>query len=167
MSDFTQSEIDYLIGCAKVVSEPPKREMKGAAGHLRNDAKLVASDGQTKGEFAVFMRRNEDFPENFSIGLIYRPLDGRQEITLLRCNGPHGDFNRSLDPNHPHCLFHIHHAEQSALDAGLAAESRAYTTSEYASYEEAMGFFLKTVNIAPNEASKHFSSMTQGSLFSE
>jgi len=30
---YTQQEIDDLIGCPKVVSEPPKREMKLDRGH--------------------------------------------------------------------------------------------------------------------------------------
>ena len=37
---YTQQEIDDLIGCPKVVSEPPKREMKLDRGHFRNDMRL-------------------------------------------------------------------------------------------------------------------------------
>ena len=63
---YTQQEIDDLIGCPKVVSEPPKREMRLDRGHFRNDMRLKSTDDKL--EFRVFMRRNEDLPENFSIG---------------------------------------------------------------------------------------------------
>ena len=46
--------------------------------------KLVAAD-PVAGEFQVFMRRSDEFPENFSIGLIYQPNDERGEIVLMRC----------------------------------------------------------------------------------
>lgn len=75
---YTQEEIDSLIACTKVVSEPPKREMKLDRGHFRNDMRLKSTDGNL--EFRVFMRRNEDLPENFSIGLAFVPKDGTGEI---------------------------------------------------------------------------------------
>ena len=51
---YTQQEIDDLIGCPKVVSEPPKREMKLDRGHFRNDMRLKSTDDKL--EFRVFMR---------------------------------------------------------------------------------------------------------------
>jgi hypothetical protein len=42
-------------------------------------------------EFRAFLRRSEDLPENFSIGLVFLPKDGTGEVPLLRCNG---DTNR-------------------------------------------------------------------------
>jgi len=83
---FSQDELDGLISCPKEVSDPPKREMRLERAHWRNDAKLIASNG-LQGDFVMFMRKNEDFPENFSIGLIYNPHDGQGEIPLFRCNG--------------------------------------------------------------------------------
>ena len=68
--------------------------------------RLKSADGEL--EFRAFMRRSEDLPENFSIGLVFLPQDGTGEVTLLRCNGPHGAFNDSFDPAHPHSDFHVH-----------------------------------------------------------
>ena len=68
----TQKEIDDLIACPKVISDAPKRDMKRDRGHLRNDMRLKSADD--KFEFSVFMRRNEDLPENFSIGLVIDSL---------------------------------------------------------------------------------------------
>jgi hypothetical protein len=125
---------------------------------------LVATDG-TKGSFAVFIRRNVDFPENFSVGLTYNANDGRAEIRLLRCNGKHGVYNRGtagFDPNHPHYDFHIHRASESALESGSTAEKDATATTEYASLEEAVQYFVRTVNLNPVEAARYFPSPVQG-----
>lgn len=160
MAIFSQGEIDALISCPKGISEAPKKEMKLFGAHWRNDAKLAASDS-LPGEFAMFMRKNEDFPENFSIGLIYNPHDGRGEIVLLRCNGKHGEFNRSFDPAHPHSDFHIHRATEIAIDAGQSSEKDAVKTTEFASFEEALQFFVKAVNLNARDAQKHFPASTQ------
>jgi hypothetical protein len=47
-------------------------------------------------EFRAFMRRNEDLPEKFSIGLAFLAKDGSGEVVLLRCSGPHGGYNQNL-----------------------------------------------------------------------
>jgi hypothetical protein len=106
--------------------------MKLVRADWRNDCKLVANG--IEGEFSVFMRRSEDFPENFSIGLVYAPKDGSGEITLLRCNGQHGVFNGNFAPNHPHWGYHIHQASEAAIASGLKSEKHAERTEAYASF---------------------------------
>ncbi len=91
-------ELQALLVVPKLISEPPRREMKLDRGHWRNDMRLRSVEGDR--DFRVFMRKSEEFPENFSIGLTYRPNDGGEEIPLLRCNGPHGEFNRTFDAEH-------------------------------------------------------------------
>lgn len=66
---YAQHEIDELIACPKMVSEAPKRDMKLDRGHFRNDMRLKSTNGKL--EFRVFMRRSEDLPENFSVGLAF------------------------------------------------------------------------------------------------
>lgn len=98
-------------------------------------------------EFTVFMRINEQFPENFSVGLNYHPKDEPRTIPLLRCNGPHGEHvNNPLDPQ-PHFGCHIHRATADALNTSLSPEVVAELTRRYASYEEALSFFMNHVNI--------------------
>lgn len=155
MAAYSQNELDELISCPKEVSEPPRREMELDGANWRNDAKLVASN-RIQGDFAMFMRKNEDFPENFSIGLIYNPNDERGKIILLRCNGKHGDFNRSFNPAHSHFDYHIHRASEDAIEAGLSPEKDAVKTTEFASFEEGLQFFLKEVNLNTKDAGKHF-----------
>ena len=161
MDDFMLSdqEIEKLIGCPKRIVEPPKKEMQLANGNWRNDMKLQSDDREY--DFTAFMRKNEDFEENFSIGLIYNPRDIRGEIHLLRCNGPHG----------PHALFdhhdrfHIHKANQENLASGMRAERTAYITKEYASFQDALGYFIKKCNIM--DSGKYFAGVLQRKLFPE
>jgi len=156
---FSDQEIEKLIACAKRIVEPPKKEMQLVGGHWRNDMKLQSDDGEY--DFSVFMRKDEDFEENFSIGLIYNPRDIRGEISLFRCNGPHGPH---VYFDH-HDLFHIHKATQENLASGIRAERTAYITKEYASYQDALGYFIKKCNILDSE--KYFVGVLQRELFSE
>ena len=118
-----------------------------------------------KGGFIIFMRRNDDFPENFSVGLRYSANDGRPEITLLRCNGKHGVFTGAGDATHPHWDFHIHMASEAAQDAGYVAEKFAEKTAEFASYEQAIQYFVKAVNLSAEDSSRYFSNEVQSTLF--
>ena len=126
---YTEQEITNLIRCPKKVLEAPRREMKAVDGFRRNDLSLIAEG--VPGYFYVFMRQTEDFPENFSIGLRYDTKDGSGEIILLRCNGPHGPYNNSADPNHPHWDFHVHRAsqKQSKRGSGLRNTLRKHWSS--------------------------------------
>jgi len=132
--------------------------MKLVGADWRNDCKLVA--GGVEGEFSVFMRKSEDFPENFSIGMLYTPKDGSGEITLLRCNGQHGIFNGSFAPDHPHFSYHIHRASEIAITNGFKPEKYAEKTEEFASFEEAVQHFVKLINLDPADAMKHFPDKT-------
>ena len=133
---YTQEEIDALITIPKLIVEPPKKEFRSDRGHKRNGMRLQSLDG--KAEFTVFMRINEDFPENFSIGLEHSPRDERGTILLLRCNGPHGEFIGSPGRPHPHFLHHVHRADAANLDGGLRGETNPQATDAYATYEEAL-----------------------------
>jgi hypothetical protein len=154
---YTQKEIDDLIVCPKLVSDPPKKEMRPDRGHLRNDLRLKSVDGES--EFRAFLRQNEDFRENFSIGLVYVPRDGTSEIILLRCNGPHGEYNGVFDPSHPHYDFHVHRASEEAIESGQRPEKKAVSSKDFASFEEALHYFVRAANIA--DASSHFAAVFQ------
>jgi hypothetical protein len=165
MALYTQHDIDELIGCPKKIDSAPRKELKLVGADWRNDMILAASDG-TKGDFSVFMRKSEDFPENFSIGLVYHAIDGRGEITLLRCNGQHGVYNGGGgDSSHPHWDYHIHRASESALDAGERAEKYATKTIEYATFDEALQYFVVAVNLNEKDRNKYFQRKNQPWLF--
>ncbi len=152
MSDMTQEEIDRLICCPKVISDPPGKEMTEDHGSLRNSMRLTAKEGQ--GEFLAFMRKNVAFPENFSIGLDYCARDGSGRICLLRCNGPHGEWIDDFHDPRPHFGYHIHRARAENIEAGFRAERGAEVTKEYASYQEALQHFVRLCHI--EEAAKYF-----------
>ena len=153
MSEWTQAQLDALIVCPKRITVPPKTRMEQARGYWRNGMDLEAVDGSRR--FRAYMRVNDAFPENFSIGLIVLPVDGaagdlREEIHLLRCNGPHEEVgSKEARPGMPgwHFGYHIHRAKADNMDAGMRAERGAETTSEYGSFSEALSFFVKTCGV--------------------
>jgi hypothetical protein len=158
MSELTKERIEYLIQCPKKTIDPPRRDMTLSSGHWRNGMTLQSADGEH--DFSVFIRKNEDFEENFSIGLMYSPRETRGDICLFRCNGPHGP-HVSFDH---HDRYHVHIAEEEIINAGLKAERAAFTTEEYASFDDALGYFLRKCNIT--DAEKYFPNVLQRTLFS-
>lgn len=145
MRTYTQAELDELIGCPKVVTDPPRKEMRLDRGSRRNSMRLASQDG--KWRFSVFMRVNEAFQENFSIGLEHTPTDEPGSLCLLRYNGPHGEFQGSPTPPHAHFLHHVHRASAENLAAGLRSEAGAEATGNYASYQQALRHFLQSANV--------------------
>lgn len=152
MRDYTQGEIDRLISCPKRIVDPPRQDMRREGGHLRNDMRLQPIEGP--GEFRVFIRINTHFKDNFSIGLAFNPRDGSGEFILLRCNGPHGAYNDSFYPEHPHFGFHIHRATEDALRTGIRAEKNAQSSDAFDSFDGALQYFLNVTNIV--NAGKYF-----------
>jgi hypothetical protein len=113
-------------------------------------------------DFSVFMRMHDEFNENFSIGLKHDPRDGSGEVILLRWNGPHGEYNNRFDASHPHAEYHVHRASEAAIRAGLRPESRAERTQAFASYREALVYFLNETNVV--DAADYFPDSKQESL---
>lgn len=144
MDPYSQQMLDDLISCPKIITTPPKKDMRLERGSFRNNMHLKSSDG--KENFSVFIRQNESFPENFSIGLDYHPKDGQDSIILLRCNGQHGHFedcNRNISY---HDNFHIHRAREENISSGVRSERGAEITTEYANLDQAIQFFFKIIN---------------------
>ncbi len=149
---YSQEELDRLISCPKKVKLSPKNKMSLERGSYRNDMSLMSSDGEL--EFRVFMRKNADFHENFSLGIDFKPRDGTS-LCLLRCNGPHGSFEGEPRNEKWHFFYHIHRAKIKNIEAGVRAEQGGEPTREYASFEDALPFFLKIINL--QEYRKYFS----------
>lgn len=147
---YTDSFINTLIRCEKQITVAPRKEYKVDRGHLKKNFTMQSTDG--KYTFNVFIRASTHFIENFSIGLNYKPLQERGSICLLRCNGAHGE---SIAFPH-HSDFHIHKASAEKINNGLRAESNIEITSEYASLEEAIQFFCRTVNINKTDRREFF-----------
>ena len=161
MKVYSQQELNDLINCPKQIKEASYKDMRLERGSFRNDFELESISDKTR--FSAFMRKNESFPENFSIGLTVYPKDGSGSFCLLRYNGPHGDHvNDLLDP-HPHFGFHIHEAKADNIEGGFSSELYAELTDSYGSYEEALIHFLKRINI--ENADQYFDMQRQLPLF--
>ena len=156
-ADYTQEDIDLLISCPKEIVDPPKRQMHLSNGHLRNAFRLTSQDREY--EFSVFIRINEDFEENFSIGLNYLPSEGRGGILLYRCNGPHGpheSFDHHVSPH-----YHVFRPEDVA--AGLRPGKAASITDEFVTYQDALTHFIRKCNI--RDAARYFTTQSQRPMF--
>ena len=124
--------------------------------HRRNDFEVAAEEGEHN--FSVFLRQSIDFPENFSVGLTYESPEEHHSICLLRCNGPHGDHaNLPSEPPH-HFRFHLHLARNEAMEAGIRTEFFAEETDSYATFEEAVVYFVGRCGIL--DTAKYFAFLT-------
>ncbi len=164
MKFLTDEEIQFLISCPKVIITPPKTKLVLTQSHFRNGMELSSQDGGYR--FTAFMRKNEMFQENFSIGLRYHPAGDPESIILLRCNGPHGEHRNPIGKrdNH-HSTYHIHLAKEIILKKGLRSETYAEETDKYSNYYDALSFFLRYCNI--RNAAKYFPAIRQGKLFDD
>lgn len=147
---YTDEYIKELLSCEKFIETPPLKEMKLDRGMFKNNFTLQSKD--KKFDFKVFMRINEKFRENFSIGLEYNPKDEKGTVTLIRMNGQHGE---NLNFPH-HNTFHIHVASASSINNGLKPESNIEVTNKYASYDEALQYFLIFIKLNKEDIAKYF-----------
>jgi hypothetical protein len=161
MVDWSDAEIDQLLRCRKSIQDAPRRDMKEENRHRRNDMKLRGPEGE---QFEVFIRQSLEFPEDFSIGLVFFAPEGKR-VTLVRFNGQH---EQALDPFQagvPHFNFHVHKATPDNLNMGRYEKHPADTTQDYASLDEAIVVFCKYVCIQGWE--RHFPDTRVIPLFPE
>lgn len=132
----TREKMNQLQATPKRVVEPVPRSWTEERGQRRKTLRLRSRDG--KHNFRLFLRSNLRFPENFTVGLAWvSPDDG--EVTLLRCNGPHGTHSsQGFPPDHPHYGCHIHRPSPDDALQGVTIERDAEPTTEYATLEEAV-----------------------------
>ncbi len=72
---------------------------------------------------------------------------------LFRCNRPHGEHINRLDDNH-FIGYHIHIAKYEYISSGLKSDKYAELTHEYATFDDALAFFLEKCNVV--NASEYF-----------
>jgi len=157
MRIWTQDELDQLISCSKQVAQPMRKQWRAERGNRKNE--FILKSDSYEGVFPVYLRINDKFNENFSIGLDYQsPTEPR--IHLLRCNGMHEHINKFPELV-PHCTFHVHKVKADALNEGNGELNFAEITKEYAAYAEALPHFLNIVNVMKSEISKYFSFQSQ------
>lgn len=156
----TDELINKLITEEKIITEPPKREFKEENQHLRNDFQLTSSDGLRK--YSVFIRKHIQFLENFSIGLVFHSDEGTS-YNLFRCNGNHGEVVVDILNPIPHFGYHTHIITADLLENNINDPKHSELTKEYASYEQAINYFCRYVNII--NAERYFPNINQPNLF--
>ena len=163
---YTDEEISDLIRQPKsIISKDPLSGYRDEANHRRANLRLRSLRDGTD-VYEVFLRQHRMFLENFSIGLRYRTgTQSSGTITLVRYNGPHGDYSIARDLHF--ARPHIHLLTQDELAAGhlQPRELRREETDQYGTFEEAMLMFLE--EIATNNHYDFFPELRQARLFNE
>ena len=156
----TDDQIIKFVTEEKIITEPPKKDFKEENQHLRNDFQLISSDGARR--YSVFMRKHIKFIENFSIGLVYYSEEGKS-YNLFRCNGNHGEVVVDILNPIPHFSYHTHKITSELLENSINDPKHSEPTKEYASFEQAMNYFCKYINII--DVDKYFPDVNQMNMF--
>ena len=160
----TDNDIAGLIYLPKTIeTKSPAAGYREVHGQRRCDLDLRATseDGPS---FSVFVRQNLMFSENYSIGLRYFTGDRRLgSLTLVRYNGPHGEYSR-----HPDGHFakpHIHRITEDEIASGSSEpqEQNREITNKYSTFDQALFIFFS--DIAAVNFERHFPNLSQLRLF--
>ena len=160
----TDHQIEQLIGLPKdIVSKTPSVGYRSENRSRRCELELTASASPDI-EFTVFIRQNDKFIENFSIGLRHKTRDRRLgTVTLIRYNGPHGEINRGLDDHFGKPHIHRVTAEELAEGNREPQERHREVTDRYGTYEQALLIFF--AEIAVSNHLDYFGELRQLELF--
>jgi len=158
---YTDEDLTNLITCKKRIIQPPRKEMRVEKHMLRNEMELESVD--KKYSFRVFMRKSLNFYENFSIGIDYLPKDEPGSFCLLRCNGRHGGTKSHLH----HLHYHVHRSIAEDVNSGLRIERNIETTSRFASFRDALNYFLHRINVQAADITLYFPDTIQTDMFGD
>ena len=162
----TDHQIQDLLAIPKTISEKtPAKGYKEENNNKRCDLKLETAwdDGDT---FAIFIRQHSIFIEGFSIGLRYQTNSkALKTITLVRYNGPHGEYSRN--PAGHYAQPHIHRitAQELASGSNNPQESHREITDRYSTFEQALRIFFEDIGV--KNYAEYFPEALQPRLFDE
>lgn len=139
-------QIKALIQAPKTITKKPKRETLLINGSYRNDFELALISDKSI-TFTVHLRKNKKFSEHFSVILSYFVPEMNKDIFLVRYNGAHGIHKNKIIDSETIDGFHIHQATVEAIESGRNAESWAFSTKDYTTFEEAITKFWKDIKI--------------------
>ncbi len=160
----SDQQIQDLIGQRKRITyKDPARGYREEYRQRRCDLQLeTVPDGNPC--FLVFVRQNLTFIENFSIGLRYRTGNPAVPIvTLIRYNGPHGEF--STQPDEHFAQPHVHRVTELEMNSGSTQpqEKHREITTRYSTFEQCLLAFFADASV--QNYSDHFPDLRQGRLF--
>ncbi len=184
----TNKEIKNLIEIPKkIYKKEPQKGYKTENGYKR--CKLIVSaersilnklqgvkmqkakDLKKIIEFEVFIRQNQHFIENFSIGLVYKSSKFQKSLNIVRYNGPHDsetvENNKKKRRKSHHPMPHIHKMKEEDINSNSSnpKPTNLEMTKKYNSLEEGLLVFFKDINITNWQS--YFSELEQGDLFNE
>ncbi len=159
----TQQRIQELIELPKtIVRRRPSHGYREENGNRRCDLDLE-SRGPDGSAFAVFVRQNLQFAENFSIGLRYRADVPIGAITPMRYNGPHGESSRTRDGHYAQPQIHRLTEQELASGSTQPQERDRTITHQYATLERALWVFFNDASVSNHD--EYFPEITQLGLF--
>ena len=144
----TDSVLREIITCKKHVLKADRKKMILENRHYKNTLYLISDNEQYT--YKMFMRRSNEFIEDFSIGLIWTNPQNfigiGKNIILLRCQGPHdGKQELGFDVHHD---YHTHEITVSDIEEKrFAKPSNRNLTDAFNSFEQALLYFNKKCDI--------------------
>ena len=139
----TQSEIDLLITCSKIITT--KRLILRTVDrslHGSLDAESIIEGKIIK--FKIFFRQSIKLEEKFSVGLRFFSDDLSEDINLARYNGIHEHTNKHTN-GEIFNTYHKHFATEEAILKGVKAEHNA-KPADYVNFKGAIIRFFKELN---------------------
>lgn len=140
--------LQEITSCQKRVIKADRKKMILENRHYKNNLYLTSED--EKYNFKIFLRKSDEFIEDFSIGLMWTNpqdyIDVTKSIIMLRCQGPHdGKQELGFDIHHD---FHTH--EITALDVEekrYTKPSKRNSTDLFHSFDQALFYFIEKCGI--------------------
>ena len=162
----SNQEIQGLIKCPKYIyKKEPKNKYKEERGQrkstlflksnqdllkkskIKESEILNQSPAPKKLDFKVFIRQNQEFTDNFSIGLVFKGLN------LIRYNGAHDSGiveDNKKDKKEHHPIPHIHLMTEENINSGSSnpKPQKVEKTKKYNNMEEGLLAFFKDLKIS-------------------
>jgi len=137
-----------LISCPKIIIRVDRKSMVSKNRSQRNNANLMSTCERFL--FEMFLRRSDEFYEDFSIGLVWKnamEYTGiNKDITLLRVQGPHD--SKVPEGKDLHHDFHIHQiTPQDIQEKRYKKPAHKATCGSYKSFEQAAWHFTELCGI--------------------
>jgi hypothetical protein len=155
--DISWERLNELISCPKSITPSQKFKFEETNGSRRMNLKLYSEKLDT--HYQMRLRQSLTFGEDFSILLIWNAREVSADITILRCNGPHGG-NRKYKH---HFMPHIHRLNLELAARNIFKEDVVELTEEYTTFESAIYHFCSICNI--QNAEKYFPEQYNVPLF--
>jgi len=156
-------QIDALVSTPKRITDrKPAVGYRINRGHQRCDLELE-SISDPKQRFAVFVRQNLEFAENFSVGLMFHSgHPSLKTFQLVRYNGPHGESSISEDGHFS--SPHIHYMMESELKRGHTRPEPRFRelTDRFTTLDQALICFFTDTSVENYEL--YFPYLAQGNM---